>query len=80
MKIEIPKSVINMEQFADTFLLYTNVVQLVSDPDIPLLVGLLIEMIEPVPHLSLPGELSPPLLELRPHHLVHGRDLLVVTV
>ena len=55
-----------------------NLSQVFLYPGVPDLVGCFIEMVDPVSHLALPGELSPPLLELRSHHLVHRGDLLIV--
>ena len=56
-----------------------DVIQILIDPNIQLLIGFFIKMIDPVSNLTLPGELSPPSLELRSQHRVHGGDLLVVT-
>ena len=59
---------------------YPDIFQVVQYPGVPLLVGWFIEMVEPVSHLAFPGELTPALLELGSHHLVHGGDLLIVPV
>ena len=59
---------------------YPDILQVVQYPGVPGSVGFFIEMVDPVSHLTFPGELPPPLLELGPHHLVHRGDLLVVPV
>ena len=56
-------SLFSLKQLDDMFLpRYPDVFQVLSYPAVPVLVGCFIEMVDPVSHLALPGELSPPLL------------------
>ena len=74
-------SQVSLKELNDMFLpSYPDVFQVLPNPAVPVLVGCFIEMVDPVSHLTFPGELSPPLLELGSHHFVHRGDLLIVPV
>ena len=73
-------SQVSLKQLHNMFLSYPDLSQVLQYPGVPDLVGCFIEMIDPVSNLTLPGELSPALLELGSHHLVHRGDLLIVPV
>ena len=71
---------VSLKQLHNMFLSYPDLSQVLQYPGVPDLVGCFIEMIDPVSNLALPGELSPALLKLGSHHLVHRGDLLIVPV
>ena len=74
-------SLVSLKQLHYMFLpSYPDLSQVLQYPGVPDLVGCFIEMVDPVSNLALPGELSPALLELGSHHLVHRGDLLIVPV
>ena len=65
-----------MEKVSNPFFRYPEPPKVLQYPGVPGVLGGLIEVVHPVPHLAFPGEISPPLLELS--WTVHGGDLLVV--
>ena len=57
---------------------YSDIVQVLLYPAIPAVVEVLVEVVDPVPHHSLSGELSLALAEVEPLTLIHRGNLPVV--